>query len=88
MAVDMAHRGSEPSAAPRHVAIIMDGNGRWAQAKRRPRTAGHRRGADAVRGCGARMRCAGGIWSLADGVCNYSQRGVEIRSHTALKKFT
>jgi undecaprenyl diphosphate synthase len=32
-----------------HVAIIMDGNGRWAQARNRPRTAGHRAGADAVR---------------------------------------
>jgi undecaprenyl diphosphate synthase len=32
-----------------HVAIIMDGNGRWAQARRRPRTDGHRAGARAVR---------------------------------------
>jgi undecaprenyl diphosphate synthase len=32
-----------------HVAIIMDGNGRWAKAKGLPRTAGHKRGADAVR---------------------------------------
>jgi undecaprenyl diphosphate synthase len=36
-------------ALPRHVAIIMDGNGRWASARRLPRIAGHRRGADAVR---------------------------------------
>ena len=34
---------------PRHVAIIMDGNGRWAEARGLPRTEGHRRGADAVR---------------------------------------
>jgi undecaprenyl diphosphate synthase len=34
---------------PRHVAIIMDGNGRWAKARGLPRIAGHRRGADAVR---------------------------------------
>ena len=34
---------------PAHVAIIMDGNGRWAVARQRPRTFGHRRGADAVR---------------------------------------
>ena len=33
----------------RHVAIIMDGNGRWARARRRPRIAGHRAGAKAVR---------------------------------------
>jgi undecaprenyl diphosphate synthase len=40
-----------PNAAelPRHVAIIMDGNGRWAQRRRLPRIAGHRRGAEAVR---------------------------------------
>jgi len=34
---------------PQHVAIIMDGNGRWAQARGLPRIAGHRRGAEAVR---------------------------------------
>src|SRR5262249_13806874 len=32
-----------------HIAVIMDGNGRWAQARGLPRTAGHRAGADAVR---------------------------------------
>lgn len=34
---------------PLHVAIIMDGNGRWAKSRGLPRTAGHRRGAEAVR---------------------------------------
>lgn len=34
---------------PRHVAIIMDGNGRWAQKKRQPRLFGHRAGAESVR---------------------------------------
>jgi len=34
---------------PTHVAIIMDGNGRWAKTRGLPRIAGHRRGADAVR---------------------------------------
>jgi undecaprenyl diphosphate synthase len=34
---------------PRHVAIIMDGNGRWAKSRGLPRIAGHRRGAEAVR---------------------------------------
>jgi undecaprenyl diphosphate synthase len=34
---------------PRHVAIIMDGNGRWALARNLPRIEGHRRGADSVR---------------------------------------
>ena len=35
--------------APRHVAIIMDGNGRWARARGRPRAFGHRAGVEAVR---------------------------------------
>ena len=34
---------------PRHVAVIMDGNGRWAQARGLPRTEGHRKGMEAVR---------------------------------------
>ncbi|MDE2344346.1 MAG: di-trans,poly-cis-decaprenylcistransferase [Betaproteobacteria bacterium] len=34
---------------PRHVAIIMDGNGRWARKRLLPRIAGHRRGSEAVR---------------------------------------
>jgi len=37
------------SAVPRHVAIIMDGNGRWAKQRMLPRVAGHRRGVEAVR---------------------------------------
>ncbi len=36
-------------AVPTHVAIIMDGNGRWARARGLPRIAGHRQGAEAVR---------------------------------------
>ncbi len=36
-------------SAPRHVAIIMDGNGRWADQRGLPRVAGHRAGAEAVR---------------------------------------
>ena len=38
-----------PTQLPRHVAIIMDGNGRWAQRRGLPRVEGHRRGAVAVR---------------------------------------
>jgi undecaprenyl diphosphate synthase len=34
---------------PRHIAIIMDGNGRWAQQRGLPRSAGHRGGVEAVR---------------------------------------
>lgn len=38
-----------PGSLPRHVAIIMDGNGRWAKARMLPRVAGHRSGVEAVR---------------------------------------
>ncbi|MBX9457153.1 MAG: isoprenyl transferase [Rhizobium sp.] len=41
---------------PQHVAIIMDGNGRWAQQRGLPRTMGHRKGVEAVRGA---VRAAG-----------------------------
>lgn len=49
-----AQRSAEPAApaggaAPKHVAIIMDGNGRWAEARGLPRVAGHRQGAEAAR---------------------------------------
>jgi undecaprenyl diphosphate synthase len=39
----------EAGASLRHLAIIMDGNGRWAKARRLPRIAGHRAGVEAVR---------------------------------------
>ena len=39
------------SAVPRHIAIIMDGNGRWARGKGLERLSGHERGAEAVRDC-------------------------------------
>jgi len=38
-----------PRPVPRHIAIIMDGNGRWAEARGLPRIAGHRSGAEAAR---------------------------------------
>ena len=41
--------GSGDGSVPRHVAIIMDGNGRWAERRGLPRAAGHRAGAEAVR---------------------------------------
>jgi undecaprenyl diphosphate synthase len=40
---------SDPSKVPQHVAIIMDGNGRWAKERGLPRLEGHRRGVEAVR---------------------------------------
>ena len=39
----------EHGDVPRHIAIIMDGNGRWAKRQHLPRIAGHRRGVEAVR---------------------------------------
>src|SRR6186997_424547 len=38
-----------PDRRPRHIAIIMDGNGRWAERQNLPRIAGHQRGVDSVR---------------------------------------
>jgi undecaprenyl diphosphate synthase len=47
--MDVASAGSKPAPPPAHVAIIMDGNGRWAKARGLPRTMGHKRGVEAVR---------------------------------------
>ena len=44
-----APNGGEGAAVPRHVAIIMDGNGRWAKKRLLPHVAGHRAGMEAVR---------------------------------------
>ena len=41
--------GGAEGAVPRHVAIIMDGNGRWAKKRLLPRLSGHRQGVEAVR---------------------------------------
>src|SRR5262245_25190799 len=51
----MANDASSPIAdipaerRPRHIAIIMDGNGRWARRQNLPRVAGHQKGVDSVR---------------------------------------
>src|SRR5476649_1282394 len=49
---------TQPFDVPRHVAIIMDGNGRWAAARGLPRGEGHRRGVEALR---KTVRAAGEI---------------------------
>jgi undecaprenyl diphosphate synthase len=58
MSVDIDAPPTPPNRLPRHVAIVMDGNGRWAQQRTLPRTAGHREGAKAARrivqSCGER----------------------------------
>ena len=48
-----------PSALPRHVAIIMDGNGRWAKQRHLPRLAGHRAGVEAARRVSRAARAMG-----------------------------
>lgn len=49
---------SAPESVPRHIAVVMDGNGRWANARYLPRVAGHKQGVDVlkrtVRACGQR----------------------------------
>jgi len=45
----LADAGLDPARLPRHVAIIMDGNGRWAQQRGLQRIEGHRRGVQSVR---------------------------------------
>src|SRR4051794_41376426 len=45
----LAAAGLDPARLPRHVAVIMDGNGRWAQQRGLPRIEGHRRGVQSVR---------------------------------------
>ena len=47
----LAKQAIPPNAdVPRHIAIIMDGNGRWAKRRLMPRVAGHRKGVEALRG--------------------------------------
>jgi undecaprenyl diphosphate synthase len=75
-------------AVPRHVAIIMDGNGRWASARGLPRSEGHRRGVEALR---RTVRAAGdlgiGILTLFSFSSeNWSRPPSEIRDLMGLLK--
>ncbi len=55
----------DPSRLPAHVAIIMDGNGRWARRRGLPRIAGHRRGAESARAVITAARTVGvGVLTL------------------------
>lgn len=49
MSDEKAQRNRPDAAVPRHIAIVMDGNGRWARSRFMPRQAGHRAGVDSVR---------------------------------------
>ncbi|GHU89834.1 isoprenyl transferase [Deltaproteobacteria bacterium] len=55
----MSEQENVPDKLPTHIAVIMDGNGRWAEAKGLPRTAGHRAGAEAVRAVTTECRALG-----------------------------
>ena len=83
------HSGSDDAAVPRHVAIIMDGNGRWAKARGLPRSAGHRAGAEAARKA---VRAAGeaGVECLtlyAFSSENWRRPAAEISDLTGLLRF-
>jgi undecaprenyl diphosphate synthase len=78
-----------PTAVPRHVAIIMDGNGRWAKGRGLPRSAGHRAGAEAARKA---LQAAGeaGVECLtlyAFSSENWRRPATEINDLTGLLKF-
>ncbi|MCA9041248.1 MAG: isoprenyl transferase [Planctomycetaceae bacterium] len=45
----LQERGLDPAKLPQHIAVIMDGNGRWARSRGLPRIEGHRRGVKSVR---------------------------------------
>jgi undecaprenyl diphosphate synthase len=77
------------SSVPRHVAIIMDGNGRWAKSRGLPRAAGHREGAEAARRA---LRAAGeaGVQCLtlyAFSSENWRRPAEEIDALTGLLRF-
>lgn len=85
---DAASRALDGIEVPRHVAIIMDGNGRWASARGLPRGEGHRRGVDALR---QTVRAAGdlGIAVLtifSFSAENWSRPASEIRDLMGLLK--
>jgi undecaprenyl diphosphate synthase len=84
-----AQAGPDTGTVPRHVAIIMDGNGRWAKARGLPRVAGHRAGAEAARRA---LRAAGeaGVECLtlyAFSSENWRRPKAEIADLTGLLRF-
>ena len=77
------------STVPRHVAIIMDGNGRWAKQRGLPRVAGHRAGAEAVRRAlqAAADRGVAVLTLYAFSSENWRRSEEEISDLTALMRF-
>jgi undecaprenyl diphosphate synthase len=77
------------SSPPLHVAIIMDGNGRWAAARSLPRAAGHRHGADAARRA-VEAACDLGIaWLTLYGFSaeNWTRPSAEVRDLMGLLRY-
>lgn len=74
---------------PAHVAVIMDGNGRWAAARGLPRVAGHRAGAEAVRRCirAAITRGVGCLTLYAFSSENWRRTPDEVADLTALLRY-
>ncbi|MCK8785164.1 isoprenyl transferase [Roseomonas sp. NAR14] len=79
---------AEPGV-PNHVAIIMDGNGRWAASRGLPRALGHKAGADAVRRAIEASAKAGVRWLtlFAFSSENWHRPADEVRDLTALLRF-
>ncbi|MDP9085721.1 MAG: isoprenyl transferase [Pseudomonadota bacterium] len=81
--------GAGEARSPRHVAIIMDGNGRWAAKRGLPRVAGHRAGAEAVRKT-VRAAAQAGVEVLtlyAFSSENWRRSAEEVSDLTALMRF-
>lgn len=74
---------------PRHIAIIMDGNGRWAQKRGLPRTAGHKQGVEAVRRTLDAARELGIKWLTLFGFSseNWSRPADEVNDLMGLLRF-
>lgn len=80
---------SNQKTLPRHVAIIMDGNSRWAEAKSLPRVAGHKEGAQAVKRCiqGAILNDIQWLTLYAFSSENWRRTPEEVADLTALLRF-
>jgi undecaprenyl diphosphate synthase len=79
----------EDTIVPKHIAIIMDGNGRWAKRRGLPRTAGHKKGADTVRrvieACGEHR--IGHLTLYAFSSENWQRSEQEVRDLMSLLRF-
>jgi undecaprenyl diphosphate synthase len=82
----MSQSPSSSGASGLHVAIIMDGNGRWAEARGWPRIAGHRQGAETVRRMveASRRRGVGTLTLYAFSSDNWSRPSAEVSALMAL----